>query len=641
MNQKNIFAAILLTVLVLNTHIFAIDKIYTYDLRGTLKVNLDEPNQVNDMWDTCHAVATLQGLVNRNAPQLYLIYVDSQHRPENVDQYWLDKCSQKGQWLYEVPKEEIKSFESLLETFKKFVNGVVVYDPLVPATSNVASAVAGAEGLIAVRYDKRAGSVYDILVNKMKLPKKVSFVQEDGSSIFKADGKIPGTQRYTTNSPKCDAYIWMKIHYLDKGKLDPRVGAYYIDYYWTKKPRRTVTNHHTLTNHDFFVSKKAWFFDLDPWADEAANDEPDQIPGLDRRTLQELLLSAYKQLGGKEMIYVGGFVPWAHKYTQFAGCRHPDVSTEWEYSALLSAYNAFMDADAIAYGAMANASFWQHYPLKPNYPQKWVTDEELKTRGYLSDDGQVNFDGRQFLIFYVGDYDSSAWVYQRTMDLWDDPNRGKVPMMWCFSPALSARAPMVMDYVRSTAAEKDYFAAADNGAGYLNPGMLQYLHYLPLERPISGLPSGIEVWKQHCKKNYDKWGLTITGFIIDGFAQGLSKTELDCYEAFSPNGIIWVKGSYSYLHNNMPVLRSDWDVNNENPADAAKAITQRVKERPLPFHWFRNILKTPSWYVQVVEELNKANPKIELLDAPTFFELYRIYLKSNPDAAAGKYPYFP
>jgi hypothetical protein len=38
----------------------------------------------------------------------------------------------------------------------------------------------------------------------------------------------------------------------------------------------------------------------------------------------------------------------------------------------------------------------------------------------------------------------------------------------------------------------------------------------------------------------------------------------------------------------------------------------------------------------VVEELKKLDPSIELLDAPTFFELYRIYLKETPAAATGK-----
>ncbi|MFA7493933.1 MAG: hypothetical protein WCZ43_10520, partial [Proteiniphilum sp.] len=64
---------------------------------------------------------------------------------------------------------------------------------------------------------------------------------------------------------------------------------------------------------------------------------------------------------------------------------------------------------------------------------------------------------------------------------------------------------------------------------------------------------------------------------------------------------------------------------------------QRVADRPLPFHWFRNILKTPGWYLEVMDELEKIDPQIELLDAPTFFELYRIWLQQNPDAANGNW----
>ena len=58
-------------------------------------------------------------------------------------------------------------------------------------------------------------------------------------------------------------------------------------------------------------------------------------------------------------------------------------------------------------------------------------------------------------------------------------------------------------------------------------------------------------------------------------------------------------------------------------------VTQRKREGLPPFHWFRNILKRPSWYVDVVEEIEKLDPNVELLDAPTFFELYRIYLQNQ------------
>lgn len=106
----------------------------------------------------------------------------------------------------------------------------------------------------------------------------------------------------------------------------------------------------------------------------------------------------------EKMIHIGGFVPWAHKYTTHgtSGGHHDPVPTEWEYGKIISACNGFMDADAVGYGAMANASFFTHYLLRPSYGQDWVTRENLVKRGYLDEKGRVKFDGREFLIFYVG-----------------------------------------------------------------------------------------------------------------------------------------------------------------------------------------------------------------------------------------------
>jgi hypothetical protein len=53
------------------------------------------------------------------------------------------------------------------------------------------------------------------------------------------------------------------------------------------------------------------------------------------------------------MCYIGGFLFWIFKYTQHVGGKHGDVDTEWEFSGLIGAYNAFKDADAIGCGALA------------------------------------------------------------------------------------------------------------------------------------------------------------------------------------------------------------------------------------------------------------------------------------------------
>lgn len=596
------------------------NKIILYELSYILKLDMKNPDEVRMAWDHAHTVSTLQGIVNRNSPKLYINYIN--YQGVDIDRYWWNKYRKKDKWLFGRDTLKYNNITDLVTAFKSEIKGAVVYDPKIPATSNVASAISGADGLIAIRFDENPNSLYTkLILNGPKIPVKKWLVESDGRSMFLPGEIIPGTTRSSTGSTKNDVYVWFIEHYLKKGKINTKYGAYYIDQLWMKKPNATNPNHHTLTNHDYFVSKNAFFFDLSPWGDEKATDDPEQKSGTDLETLKELLLLAYKQNGnGSAFTHIGGFPPWAFKYTQRVGGIHGDVETEWEYSRVISAYNAFKDADAIGLGALANASFWQHYPLKKKYSQKWIDVEALKQKGYVNKEGKLTLGNKNYFIFYVGDYDASSWLSQTTPSIWDDPNRGKIPLMWSISPVLADRVPMAMEYRRDTATPNDYFVAADNGAGYLMPGMLQ------APRPISGLPDGTNSWAKHNKKYYKQWDLSITGFIIDGNAPGLNKQGMDAYEKFSPNGIVPQKVPLTYLHNKMPVLRSGEDVNHNDPAEAADAILNNIKSRTIPFHWYRNILKTPTWYLKVLEELNKKDPDLVLLDAPTYFELYRMYL---------------
>ena len=621
----NKYLKIIIVLLLVANATFAGNKIGIYDLRYTLQADLSTAQGLNLAWDDVHAVATLQGVVNRDTPRLYVYFVMEGNN--DIDGYWWNKYSQKGEWLCGRETRTYRTMEDLFTAYVPYIEGVVVYDGKVPSTSNVASSVAGIENLVAIRYDDTPGSLYDRLVlHGPKLPVKRWLLNPDGTSMFtgKTGTKIPETERYSTGSLKNDPYVWFIEKYLKTGKCNTEFAAYYIDQYWKQRPFAAVKNHHTLSNHDFFVSKRAFFFDLSPWGDEPATDEPSQPVGTDLNTLKEMLLLAYQQNKHEKMCYIGGFPSWAYKYTMHASGIHDDVPTEWEFSRIISAYNAFKDADAISYGALANASFWQHFPTKKKYTQDWISHKELQKRGLLTADGKVNVAGRNFIIFYVGDYDASAWISQRTPSIWDDPNRGKLPLMWCISPVLAERVPHIMHNFRTTATENDYFASADNGAGYIMPGMLQE------PRDLSGLPSGLKVWGKHCKKYYDKWGLSVTGFVIVGQAPGLNEEGLDCYASFSPNGIVPQKTVTASLHGNMPVIRADLDINDDDPKVAAGRIVKRVKERSaLPFHWFRNILKQPTWYCEVMDEVKTQDENIVLLDAPAFFELLRIYLKEH------------
>ena len=579
------------------------------DLMRWNDASTKDTTEMKRMWDAVHLAATLQGIVNRDAPILYLDYVKADGY--NTDEYWWDKYSAPGEWL--AGKERVRIYDPVkaCDILRDRFQGLVVYDPKIPATSCIASMVAGVEDLVAVRYDPSPGSIY----NRMRergYPVKVWLVGEDGSSRF---------------ASKTAAYRWAIDEYLAKGRCNTAYAAYYIDQCWLQNPGASAKNHHQLSNHDFFVGERAFFFDLSPWSDEVATDDPDGEVGADYRTLTEILLECYRHnSNGETFCHIGGFPAWAYKYTNHreVGGKHTPAETEWKFAEIIGEYNAFKDADAIAYGAIANASFWQHFPLRARYAQTWTTREQLRAKGYLDAAGRVDR-SKRYVLLYVGDYDAASWIYQTTPSLWDNPDRGKVPMMWSVSPILARRAPQAMHYMWTSASEMDYFAAADNGAGYLNPGSLE------TPRAISGLPDGMAQWARHCKPWYEQWDITVTGFIIDGNAKGMTQEGFKAYASFSPNGIVPQKApDYLSAVDGMPILRSGGSAGADQSAEAAAVIRNTVRSHTYcPFYWFRAVLKSPTWYVNVKTLLDKSNPEIVWMSGPEFFELMKCYLEEQ------------
>ena len=590
----------------------------TFDLTPTDGYDLKTDAGKNNNWAEVHLVAALQGLVNRKQPLLYVTYItDDAARPGWIDRFWLDHLRGPGGWLQTRPLEPSDSIEALVKRFRGSIKGVVLYDRRVPATSNVASTAAGCEDLLPIPFDPTPGSVYDRLVVKgPMLPVKLRLLNPDGTSLF------TGAE---SGSAKCDAYLWAKRRYLDTGLCDPTTLAYYLDAWWLVKPTKAQPNCHSLSNHDYFVSRKAFFFDLSPWDDELPQDDTAQPLGTDHRTLSAILRTAYDHTKGEKMIQVGGFLPWAWKYTETAGGKHGDVASEWQYGAILSCYNAFMDADALGLNGMANASVFTHYPLKLRYEQPKPTVASLKKAGFLPAAGKPV--PRTYVSFYVGDYDSAAWLYQRLPTLWTDPARGQIPLGWAFNPNLADRFAVGMDWARRTATPNDHFIAGDSGAGYLNPGNLDR------ERPFSHLSSGLATWERHCERYYKQWDLSMTGFVIDGFAPGMSAETLAAYGRFSYDGFAAQKLPQAQglvPGTETPYLTMSSDMPSGHETDKAleriqKSLSGDTGDGP-HFHLFRTILWTPTQHKALFDRVN-ALPNVVVVDPYTLTALLRETLK--------------
>ncbi len=558
-------------------------------------------------YDLTLFVTTLQGIVNRAGPRLYVYHA------AGVDDYWLQTFLAPEEWLSQYQVVPIADLAALLETFRADVAGTVVWEDRVPATLNVATTIAGIENTPVIR---QGSALYDQVTAAMP-------VLVDLSGRF---------------SSKAGAYRWAVQEYLQTGRANPLLLAY-IEDGWPAVlygQRQMTSGSTSVFSRDYLVQGRGFVFDLSPWGDEIPIDEPDQPLGEDRAVFEEILAAARRQ-AGEQMIAVWGFPPWWQKYSDSAGAggSHAPVDGEWETVWLASSYGAYFTGSlGDVYGLdMANASVHRLAPFPgwvPRLPAP--TADDLSKAGLLQD-GRVA--PKTYLLYYMGDFDFSQPLYTLMPDLWQDERRGELPLAWGINPQAIEIVPDILDYMASTRTANDYFVAADTGAGYLNPEAL----------PVSLRES----WRQHNAAYYRRLGLAITGFFLNGQGAEAPDEVVDLYRSFSPDGITFnwhhLVGDWPRLQGNTPLTAFPYyGMSNDNPlpdwvdqVDQAYAQYQQSHGTGGPvFLTFRCVYVSPSFLLQLTEELRRQHPErdYEVVDPFTFFHLLRQDLGGSNDHRA-------
>ena len=579
-------------------------------------------------YDTELAVSVLQGLANRESPSLVV-----RSRPQtngNADQwvdgiepdlYWLYIYSQPGQYLSGanlrlIPWKangELDAVKELFTALASSYKGLVVWDSDLPATMPVACTVAGVEDLIPVRYDTGKNSLYTLFTEKMGLEVKVNLV---GKFTGKKGTVIPDTAIPSTGSAKNDAYLWAKDQYLDAGLtsaeyicLTRDAASYSADKLSYQAPHNTGVN-----GYDWPISQKAFFFSLSGTGRGAPEDEPDQPAGTDYDTFNQILQSQYDRADG-------GF---------YQVCGWPQVgdgvsdatATEWYTTELLSSYHGVIEMMAGGFSASGNSSLYLGLP-EITYRQT------AKPQETDIDDDTI------CVMFYMGDYDSVAWLHNVIPVVWESEGRGKLPLAWGISGMQGKRAGYIYNYLYQTATPNDYFVAVNNGAGYLNP---QFLIPANTDKKYAGktIPDGLDAWVSLCTGLYDKYDLTATPFFIPNFLQDLSAKSsltrvLKAYSEFSPDGFGWYHWSDDGLRNigGTPLVTSFAGENNLATGEAVyqnlvKFLTNSsYLKREKNMILIREVIVDPAAIERAVERVRDEYPKInfEVVDPYTFFSV--------------------
>ena len=544
---------------------------------GVLYTYKFSPARTPEGYDEAVTTFCIQGLLNRAAPRLYIT-----SSLTSIPQKWQDTFSSGGRWLSGRATEAVPNFEVLMLMALNVAKGSIIWDPEVPATLNVATTMAG---------------VYDGLV-----------MNADMAERYKASYGLPVLHDFRgqftgqeTGSAKNDAYRWAIRQFLDTGLCGTHRICLYEDSFFA----RAKCDLSYVVTRDWAVFGKCFVYDLSPWGDEAPKDDLKQKVGTDLATYKQLLTSLLKRTAGSEMTECCGFFCFT-KYSNQPGypSSHADVETEWENVALITPYNVYQNT--VAHGCYNQS-------VHSQAPQKAMK----QGRPDLSGSPQK---GKTYLAVLMADYDSTTPLYEYFLsrNIWNDPRRGEIPLLWGINPNLSQTYPDIMQYLYETKTPNDWFAADASCAGYFNPTLV----------PASSL----SLFTAHNQKFYAQWDMTISPMVLD--VKDATEGVKDAFAQFSPDGYATIVSGRSYhltprVWKGMPMVDLYNDVFNacdiSDPAEVARRMSAVIPatESDAPrFYLFRMVWTRPSHVIRSLESLLAQRPDLDLvvLDAYQFFD---------------------
>jgi len=529
-------------------------------------------------YDEAIAVASIQGIINRTAPDLYILS-GTATRP----QYWLDLLSKEGRWLQGRQQAVHTDLHGLIQLGGDRIKGVVIWDDAVPATINVATTAAGVLDAVVLSPEMAAQHLPD-----WNLPVLKDFL-----------GLFTGAE---TGSKKNDAYRWAIREYLAKGLCSSRLVCLFEDSF---NSRATGDIGYGITR-DWAVKNRSFVYDLSPWGDEKPGDDPDQRLGLDLETYLIMLTEIERQSAGKHMTEISGFFDF-DKYSNVPGhaSKHDPVPTEWESVWLMSPFNCYQNTIT---SHCYNQSLHSQAPRQPLSQDRVAKPLTIENKAYI--------------CVLMADYDSSTTIYDFLPNHWHDPARGEVPLAWGINPNLLDTYPDLIAYYYSTATPADTITADASAAGYMNPNRIK--------------PEHLPMFVEHNQRYFREAAMSIAPMVLD-WDQPTPAVK-DAFQQFAPDGYGTIimdlhytggVGVQPHVWKGMPVTELINEAGNfANPAEAAElmstAISKRGSQQP-GFHLFRIVWTNPTNIIATIDKLRQQRPDldIEVLDPHTFFSAFK------------------
>jgi hypothetical protein len=560
----------------------------------------DLPRSGNDRYDIAVMAATLQGTYNLTADKkLYLL---DGTVPSSKDV--LDIMSKDDRWLSHTDRVNLGSdVLRLFEIAKDAIKTVVIWDPHLPCTVNIATTIAGVESGIVMTQAQY--NTYEF-----NLPSNVN--------VISLVGKFNGSE---TGSAKNDAYRWAIREYLLTGKCSP-------DYIFSLEDAFGRNMRNTYAR-DLAVQKKGFVFDLSPWEDEAPKDDPTQKPGTDLATYMMILEALQELRGTQKLTEVVGFFS-GQKYADQGNddnwtSKYKGTQVEWKYAYLFTPYQCYWNPSTeFAMNMSLHSTYDVETPLEQNRPEEEIELDDSENMVYM--------------LIVMGDYDSVGSLYAKMITNWNNRFRGRIPLAWSFNPNLIDHYPDIIDYFYQTATPNDYFVSNVGGAGWYNPSRVEdteeqwemwldhHLKYFEMtDMSVSPDMWDFQPFSAMAEKYITQYATTGAGTLISNQLRlsNAPNANQPTKQHVAENGSVLDEISNRFDRNDPVKCAEQWKI------DILKRDDSR--EGHATFMSCRCVWSTPEYLIQCLDELQKLFPdkEIKVVDPFTYYRLLGESLENN------------
>jgi len=128
-----------------------------------------------------------------------------------------------------------------------------------------------------------------------------------------------------------------------------------------------------------------------------------------------------------------------------------------------------------------------------------------------------------YVAFILADGDNLQYVEHLVRKLWNNPDRGSVPIGWTLSPAMLDAMPAALHYFHQTATDNDNLISGPSGYGYVYP------NFFPDQKTLDKFVAKTEEYNQRAGFRVITIWNTITG--------GIDKNVGESFAAFAPSAL--------------------------------------------------------------------------------------------------------